>query len=158
QYIAVFRGVEPSEPPGYTPYMARRGIAVVLTLLGAAVFISIAALFLIYLLVGREPPVPSSALLTLRIGGDLADVAPGDIVGFLRGVRTPSLRSIIDALRKARVDARIAAILLKPTGFDSLRSLRALDSACHEGAPIGEAGLPRGSADRRSGPATRERR
>ena len=119
QYIAVFRGVEPSEPPGYTPYMARRGIAVVLTLLGAAVFISIAALFLIYLLVGREPPVPSSALLTLRIGGDLADVAPGDIVGFLRGVRTPSLRSIIDALRKARVDARIAAILLKPTGFDS---------------------------------------
>jgi protease-4 len=99
--------------------MARRGIAVVFTLLGAAVVLSIVAMFLIYLLVGREPPVPSNALLTLRVGGDLAEVAPGDIVGFLRGVRTPSLRSVVDTLRKARVDPRIGAILLKPTGFDS---------------------------------------
>jgi protease-4 len=99
--------------------MARRGIAIVFTLLGSALVLSIAAMFVIYLLVGREPSVPSNALLTLRIGGNLAEIAPADIVGYLRGSRTPTVRSIVELLRKAKADARIGAVLLKPTGFDS---------------------------------------
>ena len=38
--------------------MARRGFAVILTLLGAAVLISIAAFVVLYLLFGRAPAVP----------------------------------------------------------------------------------------------------
>ena len=41
------------------------------------------------------------------------------MVGYLRGARTPSLRTLVDTLRKAKIDARIRAVLIKPTGFSS---------------------------------------
>ena len=98
--------------------MARRGIVVVFTLLGIAFFISVAGFALLYLALGREPAVPSNATLVLRVGGELPEISSSDIVGYLRGVRTPTVRSIVDNLRKAKVDSRIGAVLLKPTGFD----------------------------------------
>ena len=56
----------------------------------------------------------------MRLGGDLAEVAPADIVGYVSGgARTPTVRSLIDILRKAKVDARVSAVLLKPTGFST---------------------------------------
>jgi len=99
--------------------MARRGITILFTVLGIAVFISIGGLVALYLLVGREPAVPSNATLVLRIGGNLAELAPADVVGYLRGARTPTVRGIVDNLRKAKTDSRIRAVLLKPTGFES---------------------------------------
>src|ERR1700745_223731 len=96
--------------------MARRGITIIFTVLGVAVFVSIAGFFLLYLLVGREPSVPANATLTLRVGGDLAEIGPGDFVGYLRGARVPTVRSVVENLRKAKVDRRIGAVLLKPTG------------------------------------------
>jgi protease-4 len=99
--------------------MARRGFAVLFTLLGAAVFISIVGFALLYFAFGREPIVPSNATLVLRIGGNLTEVAPADVVGYLRGVKTPTVRSVVDNLRKAKVDSRVKAVLLKPTGFES---------------------------------------
>src|SRR5206468_11104647 len=45
--------------------------------------------------------------------------APNDVVGYLRGVKTPSGRSIVGILRKAKVGSRDRAVMLKPTGFDS---------------------------------------
>jgi len=99
--------------------MARRGLAIVLTLLGVAVFVSLFGLAVLYFLIGREPSVPSNAVLTLTVGGDLAEVAPTDVVAFVRGGRTPTVRSIVDDLRKAKVDTRISAVLLKVTGFST---------------------------------------
>jgi protease-4 len=99
--------------------MARRSAVVLFTLLGAAFFISIVAFALLYALVGREPSVPVSATLVLRVGGDLAEVAPADVVGYLRGTKTPTIRALVDDLRKAKVDSRIRNVLLRPTGFDS---------------------------------------
>src|SRR4051812_18344849 len=99
--------------------MARRGLGLLFTLLGVAFFISILGFTTLYLLFGREPAVPSNATLVLRVGGDLTEIAPADVVGYLRGVRTPTVRSIVDNLRKAKVDSRIRSVLLKPTGFDS---------------------------------------
>src|SRR6266851_7762671 len=99
--------------------MARRGFAILFTLLGVAFFLSIVGFALLYLAFGREPSVPSNATLVLRVGGDLAEVAPNDVVGYLRGVKTPTVRSIVDDLRKAKVDARVRRVLLKPTGFES---------------------------------------
>ena len=89
--------------------MARRGFAILFTLLGVAFFISIVGFALLYLAFGREPAVPSNSTLVLRVGGDLAEVAPADVVGYLRGVRTPTVRSIVDSLRKAKVDSRVRA-------------------------------------------------
>jgi len=99
--------------------MAKRGIAIVFTLLGVAVFVSLVGFALLYLFIGREPAVASNTMLVLRVGGDLSEVAPADVVGYLRGVKTPTVRTIVDDLRKAKVDGRVKAVLLKPTGFDS---------------------------------------
>jgi protease IV len=99
--------------------MARRGFAVLFTLLGAAAFFSIAGFFTLYLLFGREPAVASNSTLVLQVGGDLSEVAPEDVVGYLRGVRVPTVRSVIDNLRKAKVDSRVRGVILKPTSFSS---------------------------------------
>jgi protease IV len=99
--------------------MARRGLAIVLTFLGVAFFLSLAGFFALYLLFGREPSVPSNAVLTLTIGGNLAEVAPADVVSYVSGARTPTVRTVVDSLRKAKVDKRISAVLLKTTGFSS---------------------------------------
>lgn len=99
--------------------MARRGLTLVLTLLGAAVTLSIVAFVALYLLFGRAPSVPSNAVLVLRVGGDLAETAPSDVVTYLRGSGAPTVRAITDTLRKAKVDKRVTAVLLEPTGFAS---------------------------------------
>jgi protease-4 len=99
--------------------MARRGFTVIFTLLGVALFVSIAGFVVLYLLFGREPAVASNSVLVLRVGGALNEIAPSDVFGYLRGARTPTVRSVVDTLRKAKVDSRIRAVLLKPTGFES---------------------------------------
>src|SRR5256885_2489414 len=99
--------------------MARRGFATLFTLLGIAFFISIVGFAILYFMFGRAPSVPSNATLVLRVGGDLSEMAPADVVGYLRGVRTPTVRSFVESLRKAKVDSRIRAVLVKPTGFSS---------------------------------------
>src|SRR5512138_872334 len=87
----------------YTWFMARRGFTILFTLLGAAVFLSILGFALLYVAFGREPAVPSNATLELRVGGALAETAPNDVVGYLRGTKTPTVRGIVDNLRKAKV-------------------------------------------------------
>src|SRR6476469_8589777 len=104
---------------GYTDYMARRGFAILFTLLGFALVVSIVGFGLMYVLFGREPAVPSNATLVLRVGGSLTELAPADVVGYLRGSKTPTVRAIVDDLRKAKIDPRVKAVLLKPTGFES---------------------------------------
>jgi protease-4 len=97
--------------------MARRGFTLIFTVLGVACVISVAALVALYLFLGRQPSVPSNATLSLRLGGDLAEVAPDDVVGYLRGSHTRTVRSIVDNLRKAKVDRRVVGVFLKPAGL-----------------------------------------
>jgi len=99
--------------------MAKRGLAIVLTLIGVAVVLSITGFVALYFLVGRAPSVPARTMLVLELGGDLAENAPTDVVTYLRGARTPTVPSIVETLRKAAADRRVSAVLLKPTGFSS---------------------------------------
>src|SRR5262249_30040256 len=99
--------------------MARRGLAILFTFLGVAFFISIVGFALLYAVFGREPAVPSNARWAVGVGGSLAELAPTDVVGYLRGTKTPTVRAIVDNLRKAKVDSRVRGVLLKPTGFES---------------------------------------
>src|SRR5712691_8373905 len=99
--------------------MARRGFAIVFTVIGFLLVLTIAGFMVLYLLFGREPAVSANTTLVLRIGGALTEVAPADVVGYLRGVRTPTVRSVVESLRKAKADSRVRAVLLKPTGFES---------------------------------------
>jgi protease-4 len=99
--------------------MPRRRFTLIFTILGFALFISMAGFLLLYLAVGREPVVAANSTLVLKVGGDLAEVAPANVVGYLRGSKAVTVRGIVDNLRKAKADARVSSLLLKPTGFES---------------------------------------
>jgi protease-4 len=99
--------------------MARGRFTVIFTVLGLAVFVSIAGFVLLYVFVGREPSVSSNTTLVLKVGGDLSEVAPTNVVGYFRGASTPVVRTIVENLRKAKADSRVSSVLLKPTGFES---------------------------------------
>jgi protease-4 len=99
--------------------MARGRLTIIFTVLGVAVFVSVAGFVLLYLLVGREPAVSTNTTLVLKVGGDLSEVAPTNVVGYFRGGNTPVVRTIVENLRKAKADSRVSSVLLKPTGFDS---------------------------------------
>ena len=98
---------------------ARGRFTVIFTVLGFAVFLSIAGFVVLYFLVGREPAVSSNSTLVLRVGGDLSEVAPNNVVGYFRSSSTPTVRTYVENLHKAKVDPRISSVLLKPTGFES---------------------------------------
>jgi len=99
--------------------MARGRFTVIFTVLGLAVFVSIVGFVLLYVFVGREPSVSANTTLVLKVGGDLSEVAPTNVVGYFRGGSSPVVRTIVENLRKAKADSRVSSILLKPTGFES---------------------------------------
>ena len=97
----------------------RRGLVLVLSLVGLAALLSIAGIFVTYLLTTREPSVPERATLVLRPGGELRDVASGNVLRQVLDGDVPTLRGFIENLRKAKRDPRIAAVLLRPSTFES---------------------------------------
>jgi protease-4 len=97
----------------------KRGLGLVFALLGVALLISIAGIVLMFLLVGREPTVASGSTLILNVQDDLNEIPPPYALGGVVGLRAPTLRALVDNLRKAKVDARIAAVLVKPTNLSS---------------------------------------
>ena len=99
--------------------MTRRPVVIIVALLAAALFVSFAGLVTLYLAVGREPAVPSRAALSLKVGGDIVEMPANDVVAYLSDARAPTVRAIVETLRKAKTDSRIHAVLLRPTGFSS---------------------------------------
>jgi protease-4 len=97
----------------------RRGVWIVLVLIVAAIAISAAGLVVMALLVGGEPPISSNSTLVLRVGGDLAEMEAGGVLGqFLES--TPTVRGVVDALRKAKVDRRVSSVIIRPTSAAAL--------------------------------------
>ncbi|MBA3885014.1 MAG: S49 family peptidase, partial [Acidobacteria bacterium] len=96
----------------------RRGVWVVLALIIVAVGLSAAGLIFMALLVGREPSVPSQATLVLKIGGNLQETEPGGIAQLFEP--PPTVRSVVDSLRKAKVDRRVTSVVIRPTGTAAL--------------------------------------
>ncbi len=96
----------------------RRGVGLVVTVLGFITLLSIAAVAVVYLLVSREPPVQQNSTLVLRIGGDLRELWPSDFVGLLRRGSGNTVRGYVELIRKARRDPRITGLVLKPSALD----------------------------------------
>ncbi len=92
----------------------RRGIWLVIVLILAAVMVSAAALLFTAMVVGREPQISGNSTLFLKVGGDLQEIEPGGLVGqFIEA--PPTVRSVVDALRKAKVDRRITSVVIRPS-------------------------------------------
>jgi protease-4 len=97
----------------------RRGVSLVLVLILLAVFVSGAGLLLLYTAVGREPQVANHSTLVLRLAGNLEEMEPGGVLGqFIES--PPTVRSIVETLRKAKVDNRISSVIIRPTGAAAL--------------------------------------
>jgi protease-4 len=97
----------------------RRGVWVVIVLIVMAVCISAMGMLLLFSAVGRQPQVSSNSTLVLRIGGNLNEMDAGGVFGpFFEGA--PTVRSIVEMIRKAKTDKRITSIVVKPTGSAAL--------------------------------------
>jgi protease-4 len=98
----------------------RRGVGLVLALVLAACLVSFGGLFAIWLVVGGEPTVPSGSTLVLRIDGDPVDGGADDgLTQFLPGRRVHSVRMLVENIRKAKVDRRVSAMVVRPSGLSS---------------------------------------
>jgi protease IV len=96
----------------------RRGVALVLTLIGMAVLVSVAGILLLYLVMSRGPSVPERATLVLRPGGELHEIIPNDVVGQLIGREASTVRGFVESLRVAKRDPRIRSVVLMPATLD----------------------------------------
>ena len=98
---------------------AKRGVWLVGIFIVVAVTISAAGLIATAFLVGRQPLVENNSALVLRVGGDLEEVEPGGLVGSFFEP-PPTVRSVVEALRKAKVDRRVTGVIIRPTGTAAL--------------------------------------
>jgi protease-4 len=97
----------------------RRGVWIVLVLIIAAVAISAMGLVAMALFVGRAPQVSGNSTLVLKIGGDLQEIEPAGVIGqFFEA--PPTVRGIVDSLRKAKVDRRVSSVIIRPTSAAAL--------------------------------------
>jgi protease-4 len=97
----------------------RRGVWLVIVLLVFAVSISALGMLLLFSAVGREPRVSSNSTLVLRIGGNLNELDSGGVLGpFFEG--PPTVRSVVETIRKAKTDKRITSLIVKPSGSAAL--------------------------------------
>jgi protease-4 len=96
----------------------RKGVALVLTLIGMAVLVSIAGILFLYLIASRGPVVQDQSTLVLRPGGELLEVVPDDVVGQFLGRDAATVRGFVQSLRMASRDPRIRSVVLMPSTMD----------------------------------------
>lgn len=97
----------------------KRGVGLVLALLVMAVIVSLAAMLFLYMMVSPGTRVAERSTLVLRPGGELLEAQPDDVLLFINRREVRTLRGYVDALRKAKVDDRITAVLLAPRTIES---------------------------------------
>jgi protease-4 len=78
-----------------------------------------AGMTVLYLMMGRAPSLPQGATLTLRPSGDLPEVAPELVLPSLRDSHRLSIRGYVELIQKAKHDARIARLLIRPGAMES---------------------------------------
>ena len=97
----------------------RRGVWLVIGLVGLAFMISVAGLAFTSLMIGREPQITGNSTLILKVSGDLQELEPGGVFGsFLEP--PPTVRTLVEALHKAKVDRRVTSVIVRPTGTAAL--------------------------------------
>ena len=97
----------------------KRGLTLVLLLIVGALIMSAAATVVLYMVMSPSQKVPERSTLVLRPGGELHEIVPDDVLQLVNRRETHTLRGYVDALRKAKIDKRVAAVLLAPRPVDS---------------------------------------
>jgi protease-4 len=94
---------------------ARRGTWLVLSLIALAIGVSVAGVLVTSALMTRGPMVPSSTTLVLRFTGDLDEIEGSTLLDQLI-VAPPTVRAVVDALRRAKSDPRVKGLVVTPSG------------------------------------------
>jgi protease IV len=98
---------------------SKRGVWLVILFIGIAVVVSAGGLIAAAIFVGGQPSIRSNSALVLRVNGDLGEIEPGGLVGSL--FEPPlTVPSVVEALRKAKVDRRVTSVIIRPTSTASL--------------------------------------
>ena len=97
----------------------RHGVAFILTLIGLAIFVLMMGLAATYFFLSHGPSVDTNSTLMLRIRSNLVERQPvAGLAPFFGSQQT--VRSVVDSLRKAKVDSRISGVILAPSGPQAL--------------------------------------
>jgi protease-4 len=94
---------------------ARRGTWLVLSLIAVAIVVSMTAVLVSSFFATRGPTIPGSTALVLRFGGELAEVEGSGLLDQLM-VAQPTVRAVVDALRRAKTDPRVKGLIVIPAG------------------------------------------
>jgi protease IV len=78
-----------------------------------ALIVGIGIVFIFSALRGSEPVIRDNSVLVLKVEGDLPDYMPDTLTRRLFGKDELSLSTLVEQLRKAKVDKRISGILLE---------------------------------------------
>ena len=98
----------------------RRLVKFFLSLFILFVVVGVLAMVGAWMVVSRGPSVPDHATLILRIGGELVETTPNDVLGQVTGgSRAETVRGYVETLRRAKTDPRIESVLIIPTPFQS---------------------------------------
>ena len=89
-----------------------RGVRFILLFMVAAVIVSMTGVAVSYFLLTRGPAVESDSVLWLRVPPNLGEQVPDDLFGLFDQQET--VGSVVTALRKAKVDDRVSAVVLVP--------------------------------------------
>ncbi len=117
-----------------------RGARFVLLFITLAVIVSMVGLSLGYYAVSRGPRVESESVLWLRVPAVLNERSPTDLFSLLSGDGGATVGSVVGALRKAKVDDRVTAVVLAPSpGLSSWAAMQEIRDAV---ADYRESGKP----------------
>lgn len=97
----------------------RRGVGLVFALIVLAVVVSMGAMVVAYYMAAREPAIARNSTLVLRVSGDLGEMEPGGVIGQLLP-SAPTVRGIVETLRKAKVDERVSSVIVAPSSAGML--------------------------------------
>ncbi len=97
----------------------KRGLGLLLALILVAVLFSAAATATLFFMAAPGTRVSDRSTLVLRPGGDLFEIVPDDVLQFVGRSEARTVRGYVEALRKAKRDKRITAVLLAPRPLSS---------------------------------------
>ncbi len=91
-----------------------RGVRFIVVFLALAVIFSMAGIAVLYLMVSGAPSVASDSVLVLPVPAGLTEYRQNALLTPIVGGGGATVRSVVDSLRKAKVDDRISGVILKP--------------------------------------------
>ena len=119
---------------------SRKGVFLVIFLILAGIAASVFGLVVLALMSGAPATVPANAALYLDISAPFAEIESSDVFSAFVEPK-PTLRQTVSAIRRAKADTRVKALVIRPRGggalWAQLQEIRAaLDDFRAGGKPI----------------------